>query len=172
MSVNISSKQFAKPDLVRRIDDILRECELEPRRLKLEITESVLMANTETAAALLSDIQARGIPLSIDDFGTGYSSLSYLHRFPLHTLKIDRSFVSRMGGEGGDGENLEIVRAIVSLACSLRIDVVAEGVETAEQLALLRSLGCKYGQGFFFSAPVDREAARSLLTREAREQAA
>jgi diguanylate cyclase (GGDEF)-like protein/PAS domain S-box-containing protein len=160
MSVNLSSKQFVQPDLLGQIKAVLHETGLAPRCLKLEITESVVMENIETAISLLQEIRALGIELSIDDFGTGYSSLSYLHRFPLSTLKIDRSFVMQMGVQD---ENTEIVRTIIMLASNLNMDVVAEGIETAEQLAALRWLECKYGQGYYFSRPVDARAATELV---------
>ena len=120
------------------------------------------MKDGEAAAAMLSQLRDLGIELCIDDFGTGYSSLSYLHKFPINILKVDRSFVSRVGATG---ENLEIVRAIVMLARSLGMEVVAEGVETAVQLAQMRAIGCEYGQGYFFSKPLDSEAATALLRR-------
>jgi EAL domain-containing protein (putative c-di-GMP-specific phosphodiesterase class I) len=169
ISVNLSSKQFSQPDLVAQVEQTLREMELDPRSLKLEITESVIMNNTESAAAVLLQLKALGIQLSIDDFGTGYSSLSYLHRFPLDTLKIDRSFVSRIGP---DGEHSEIVRAIITLARNLNMDVIAEGVETAEQSEQLRMLTCDYGQGYFFAKPLDSEAAAALIARESQCQCA
>lgn len=162
MSVNLSIKQFTQPSLPEQVGNILRETNLDPRSLKLEITESLMMENIETAIDMLKRLRALGIELSIDDFGTGYSSLSYLHRFPLSTLKIDRSFVSNMD-EGN--ENTEIVRTVVTLARSLGMQVVAEGVETEEQLALLRTLGCEYGQGYLFSRPIDAEAANALLSK-------
>jgi EAL domain-containing protein (putative c-di-GMP-specific phosphodiesterase class I) len=112
---------------------------------------------------MLSQLRSVGIQLYMDDFGTGYSSLSYLHRFPMDTLKIDRSFVNRMGV---DGENLEIVRAIVTLAHNLGMNVTAEGVETTEQLALLKALKCEYGQGYFFSKPVDSIQAEALIAAQ------
>src|SRR5581483_6075802 len=121
-----------------------------------ELTESVVMENIETAVSLLRQIRELGIELSIDDFGTGYSSLSYLHSFPLSTLKIDRSFVMQMGDQD---ENTEIVGTIVTLARTLRMEVIAEGVETLEQLDQLRALSCQYGQGYYFSRPVDSQAA-------------
>jgi EAL domain-containing protein (putative c-di-GMP-specific phosphodiesterase class I) len=121
------------------------------------------MEDGEAATTMLSQLKELGIELCIDDFGTGYSSLSYLHKFPIDTLKIDRSFVSRIGAAG---ENLEIVKAIVMLARSLGMDVVAEGVETPVQLAQLRGLGCEYGQGYLFSKPLDSEAATSFLRQE------
>ncbi len=161
MSVNLSSKQFSQPHLIDQIQQTLVETELDPRCLQLEITESVVMENAETAAAMLKQLRALGVRLSIDDFGTGYSSLSYLHRFPVSMLKIDRSFIGRMGA--GD-ENAEIVRTIITLASNLGMQVVAEGVETEAQLAHLRALGCAYGQGYLFSHPVDGEQAAALLS--------
>ena len=160
ISVNLSSRQLAQPDLVDRVKEILRETGLDPRRLRLEITESAVMGNPEAASRMLALLRELGIHLSIDDFGTGYSSLSYLHRFPVDTLKIDRSFVGRMCE--GD-ENAEIVRTIITLADNLGMAVVAEGVETAEQCARLRELRCEYAQGYLFSRPVDAETASSLL---------
>jgi EAL domain-containing protein (putative c-di-GMP-specific phosphodiesterase class I) len=120
------------------------------------------MEDGEAAVAMLLQLRDLGIGLCIDDFGTGYSSLSYLHRFPINILKVDRSFVSRIGEMG---ENLEIVRAIVMLARSLGMEVVAEGLETPVQLAQLRAIGCEYGQGYFFSRPLNSEAATALLRR-------
>lgn len=163
ISVNLSGKQFSQPDLSEQIKQILQETSLDPRTLKLEITESVIMENAESATIMLSQLQTLGVQLYMDDFGTGYSSLSYLHRFPIDILKIDRSFVSRMGV---DDENLEIVRTIMTLAHNLGMNVTAEGVETAEQLALLRALKCEYGQGYLFSKPVDGEAAGALIAPE------
>ncbi|MBD1898407.1 EAL domain-containing protein [Trichocoleus sp. DQ-A3] len=159
ISVNLSGRQFSKPNLVEQIQQILQETELPAPSLKLEITESVVMENAAAATASLEQLSNSGIQLSIDDFGTGYSSLSYLHRFPLNTLKIDRSFVSRMDA----GENSEIVKTIVTLAHHLGLDVIAEGVETAAQMEQLRSLRCEAGQGFFFSKPLDSESARALI---------
>src|SRR2546430_14116483 len=150
MSVNLSGKQIAQPDLVAQIRDIMEETHVEAKHLKLEITESAVMDNADMAARLLKRLKALGVHLSIDDFGTGYSSLSYLHRFPVNTLKIDRSFIGRMAK--GD-ENSEIVRTICTLANNLGMEVVGEGVETREQLELLRSLQCEYGQGYLLSPP-------------------
>lgn len=160
MSVNLSTKQFAQPDLIDSVRQILSETGLDPSGLKLEITESAVMDNSDTAAYMLTQLRELGIKLSIDDFGTGYSSLSYLHRFPVNTLKIDRSFVSRMCE--GD-ENAEIVRTIVTLATNLGMAVVAEGVETTEQHERLKELRCEYGQGYLFSMPVNAETALSLI---------
>jgi EAL domain-containing protein (putative c-di-GMP-specific phosphodiesterase class I) len=128
--------------------------------LKLEITESAIMGNLESVAVQLQGLCDLGLRLSIDDFGTGYSSLSYLHKLPLHTLKVDRSFAQEVSD---GGQNLEIVRAIVMLAHSLQMDVVAEGIETAAQRDLFRDLGCEYAQGFYFSRGVTSEAAYELL---------
>jgi diguanylate cyclase (GGDEF)-like protein/PAS domain S-box-containing protein len=151
VSVNLSVKQFNEPGLVENIAHLLEESNLPPRCLKLEITESVFSDNIEAAVKLLTQLRNLGVQLSIDDFGTGYSSLSYLQRFPIDTLKIDRSFVTQMME---NEENLAIVRTIVALAQNLGMDVVAEGVETEDQLRLLRKLECENGQGFLFSTPL------------------
>ena len=160
VSVNLSVKQFQQPDLVDQIAHVVRETGIEVERLKLEITESALMDKPAANAATLQALRAMGIALSLDDFGTGYSSLSYLHRFPLDTLKIDRSFVSRMDTEE---ESRNIIQTIITLAHQLHLDVVAEGVESAQQLQQLRALGCEYGQGYFFSQPFDAAAAHALI---------
>ncbi|MDQ3805237.1 MAG: EAL domain-containing protein [Acidobacteriota bacterium] len=160
MSVNLSSKQFSQNMLISEIANTLRETGVRPQSVKLEITESVVMENIETATEMLKQMRALGVQLAIDDFGTGYSSLSYLHRFPIDTLKIDRSFVTRMTE---NSENMEIVRTIVVLAQNLGMDVVAEGVETNEQLVLLQKLGCENGQGYFFSKPVDHQGAEKII---------
>jgi diguanylate cyclase (GGDEF)-like protein/PAS domain S-box-containing protein len=153
LSVNLSSRHFVQPDLYERIVEVLDDTGLAPAALQLEITESVLMENAHTIVPLLSRLRELGVELAIDDFGTGYSSLSYLSRLkPIHTLKIDRSFIS-MGGD--DHENSEIVRTIIMLAKNMGKVVVAEGIETAEQLARLRTLNCDYGQGYLFSRPQD-----------------
>ena len=151
VSVNLSVKQFNQPGLVENIANLLNEFKLPPRCLKLEITESVFSDNIEAAVGLLTQLRELGVQLSIDDFGTGYSSLSYLQRFPIDTLKIDRSFVMQMME---NEENLAIVRTIVALAQNLGMDVVAEGVETEDQLMLLRKLECENGQGYLFSTPL------------------
>ena len=166
MSVNLSPKQLGMPNLIEQIDEILAETGCAPSCLKLEITESALVENVKKANIVLGELKNRNIRLSIDDFGTGYSSLSYLHRFPLDTLKIDRSFVSRLGavenGDGG-GQPLQIVRAIVTLAHNLGLNAIAEGVETAEQLAQLRELDCELAQGYWFSKPLDSSAVTEML---------
>ncbi|HEY9663907.1 MAG TPA: EAL domain-containing protein, partial [Allocoleopsis sp.] len=160
MSVNLSGKQLAQPDAVARIQQILQATGLNPTALKLEITESSIMENAESATAKLQQLRAMGIQLSIDDFGTGYSSLSYLYQFPIDTLKIDRSFINAMDVEL---EKLELVRTIATLAWNLGLDVVAEGVETETQLAHLKSVGCQFAQGYFFSKPVNKETIEQLI---------
>ena len=160
ISVNLSGKQVTQPDLIKEINQVLQNTRLDARNLKLEITESVVIDNTESATAMLSQLRALDIDLQMDDFGTGYSSLSYLHRLPINTLKIDRSFISNIGIRG---ENLQIVRAIVTLAHSLNMNVTAEGIETVEKLAQLKALQCDYGQGYYFSQPLDSEAITVLL---------
>ncbi|MGB8509909.1 MAG: EAL domain-containing protein [Pyrinomonadaceae bacterium] len=161
MSVNLSSKQFNQPNLIEQVSLILQKTKLDPRCLKLEITESAVMENIDKTTEMLGQLRELGVQLSIDDFGTGYSSLSYLHRFPIDTLKIDRSFVTRMVD---NSENIEIVRTIVMLAQVLGMDVVAEGVETKEQLALLRKLGCENGQGYYFSRPTTVSEAEKIIS--------
>ncbi|MBV8856892.1 MAG: EAL domain-containing protein [Acidobacteria bacterium] len=163
VSVNLSSRQFSQADLIEQVAGALRESGLRPGSLKLEITESMVMENIDTAIDMLMQLRGLGVQLAIDDFGTGYSSLSYLHRFPIDTLKIDRSFVTQMTD---NSENAEIVRTIVTLARSLDMAVVAEGVETADQLRQLGDLGCDFGQGYLFSRPVGAGAAAELLADE------
>ena len=160
ISVNLSGKQFKKPDLVESIKQILFQTELPAEALRLEITESVIMEDAESATAMLRQLRSIGVQLSIDDFGTGYSSLSYLHRFPVNILKIDRSFVSRMTI---DEEALGIVETVVTLAAKLKMNVVAEGIETPAQAAKLRSFNCDYGQGYLFSKPLPAATAMMML---------
>ena len=160
VSVNISGKQLSRPDLVDEIKAALKETGIDPSTLKLEITESVIMENAEYAVEMLLQLRALNVQLNVDDFGTGYSSLSYLHRFPVNTLKIDRSFVSRIDAKS---ENSEIIGTILTLAKNLGMSVIAEGVETDEQLQRLYSLGCLEGQGFLFSVPLDGESVAKLL---------
>ncbi len=161
ISVNLSGKQFAQSDLIEQVKNIITETRLNPRGLKLEITETVVMENIEMATQMLQQLRDLGVQLSIDDFGTGYSSLSYLHRFPIDTLKVDKSFVMAMVD---NNENIEIVRTIIMLAQNLGMDVIAEGIETKEQLALLRKLKCEKGQGYYFSKPLEKAAAENLLS--------
>ncbi|MDJ0846188.1 MAG: GGDEF domain-containing phosphodiesterase, partial [Crocosphaera sp.] len=166
MSVNLSGRQFSQPNLVKQIKGILDAAGIEGDRLKLEITESMMMNNVEEAITLLNRLKELGLRLSIDDFGTGYSSLSYLHRFPVDTLKVDKSFVGRME-EGEDSHKyIQIVRTIISLGHNLSLDVIAEGIETDKQRKILESLSCEYGQGYFFSRPLSYDNAEALLTDE------
>ena len=160
INVNLSCKQVSQADLVERVDLVLRETGLEAHSLKLEITESGIMENADSAAVVFSQLKDLGVKLHIDDFGTGYSSLSYLHSFPVDTLKIDRSFIGRMRVEV---KNLEIVRTIIQLAHNLHMEVTAEGVETVEQLDQLKRLECEYGQGYFFSKPMNAQSAGALI---------
>lgn len=159
VSINLSVKQFTQPHLVEQVAVALHKAGLDPSSLKLEITESMLM-NADSAIQMLSQLNALGVGISIDDFGTGYSSLSYLHRLPISNLKIDRSFVNSMSG---NRESFEIVRTIITLAQSLNLTIVAEGIETNDQLEVLQSLNCEYGQGHFFSKALTVEWAASLL---------
>jgi diguanylate cyclase (GGDEF)-like protein len=159
MSVNLSCKQFMQPTIVGQVLETLEETGLDPASLKIEITESVMMERGDSAMKVFEQLSASGIELSLDDFGTGYSSLSYIHRFPVTTLKIDQSFIKRIGG----GSNGEIVRTVVSLARNLGLEVVAEGIENVMQLDELRALGCEQGQGYFFSEPVNEDSATELI---------
>lgn len=161
VGVNLSPRQFAQPDLVERVSAILTETGAQPEQLRLEITETMTMDDAEYAADVLKRLRALGIQLSMDDFGTGFSCLSYLHRFPLQVLKIDRSFIARMET---NMESLQIVKTIVMLARSLGMEVVAEGAENAEEIARLRSLGCTFCQGNYFSPPLTAEEIDDLLT--------
>jgi diguanylate cyclase (GGDEF)-like protein/PAS domain S-box-containing protein len=160
MSINITPKEFAQPDLASGIGVILKQVGLEPRCLQLEITETISMGDAEKAGRVFAELKALGVAISIDDFGTGYSSLSRLHRFPVDSLKIDRAFISNMES---DTESCEIVRLIVTLAHSLGLKVVAEGTETIEQVDHLKQLGCEMAQGYFFSKPADHNVISELL---------
>ncbi len=160
ISVNLAGRQFAQPDLVQQIEAVLAETGLTTGSLKLEVTETVLMEHAEAATAVLTSLRALGVELLMDDFGTGYSSLSYLHRFPLDTLKIDASFVRRMDS---DPKAAEIVQTIVTLARTLDMNVIAEGVENAAQLAQLRALQVDYGQGYHFGRPLAADAAEAMI---------
>lgn len=151
MSVNLSVRQFACPNLVEDIDQVLLETAIDPNYLKMEITESAIMDNAQTAITVLEQLRSRHIQISIDDFGTGYSSLGYLHRFPVDNLKIDRSFVSQIQS---DQRKYQVVDMIVSLSKQLQLSIIAEGIETTEQLQWLQNVGCEYGQGYLFSKPL------------------
>lgn len=160
ISVNLSIKQLEEANLLEKIDEILAQTNLAGENLKLELTESMLMKNGEEFIYLLSLLKARGIQMSIDDFGTGYSSLSYLHKFPVQNLKVDRSFVSRIGEQGN---NKQIIETIVTLAHQLGMKAIAEGVETPQQLNQLVALKCDEAQGYLFSKPLEREAAEAFI---------
>ncbi len=160
ISVNLSSRLFSQPNLIQYIQKILQQTKLDASTLRLEITESAIMNHPQHTATILQQLRDLRIKLSLDDFGTGYSSLSYLHRFPINTLKIDQSFVHQIDQKA---EQLAIVRAIVTLASNLGMDVVAEGVETTQQLSQLKNLQCEYGQGFLFSEPLNSEMASLLI---------
>jgi len=160
VSVNLSGMQLWHPLLLQFLDDLLRSLCLSGSYLKLEITESILMQNSAAAIALLEQFKQRQIQLSMDDFGTGYSSFSYLQRLPIDTLKLDRSFVDNIEGNGKD---FDIAKAIINLAHSLGLDVIAEGIETPQQRDILRSLSCEYGQGYLFSRPLDGQGVIDFM---------
>ncbi|MBD2257588.1 EAL domain-containing protein [Pseudanabaena sp. FACHB-2040] len=168
MGVNLSVKQFASANLIQDLDGILTNTGLDSSRLRLEITESALIDNPETAEAILGAIKARGVQLCIDDFGTGYSSLSVVHRFPVHILKIDRSFVSRMEE---DSRGVAMVQAILALAQSLGMVAIAEGVETVDQMNLLQTLNCPYAQGYWFAKPLPAAEAEALILKTCKHDA-
>jgi diguanylate cyclase (GGDEF)-like protein len=153
MSINLSLRQIQHSDIVADVRDALEEAGLEPERLTLEITESVLMDDTELAVSRLRDLKALGVTLALDDFGTGYSSLSYLSRFPVDILKMDRSFLS----DGSTPESHTLANAVVGLGATLALEVVAEGIEEIAQAETLRELGCDLGQGFLFARPLEAE---------------
>jgi EAL domain-containing protein (putative c-di-GMP-specific phosphodiesterase class I) len=159
MTVNISSVQFREKHFVESVMNTLTEIGLEPHDLELELTESIVMENAEATIATLHALQERGVRLAIDDFGTGYSSLSYLKRFPIHTLKIDRSFVKDLDK---DPESAAIGKSIIALAHNLNLKVVAEGVETEQEMAFLQDSGCDYMQGFLFHRPEPAEGLTQI----------
>jgi diguanylate cyclase (GGDEF)-like protein len=161
MSVNLSARQFAQPDLIQQIDRILEKTQLNPELLKLEITESAIMDNSASAAIVLQKLRERQIQICIDDFGTGYSSLSYLHSFPVDILKIDKSFVSPTGGQSSTRGLLPIM---MNIAQTMGMHVVAEGIETQQQLEHLKALSCDFGQGYLFARPLEADKAIALVT--------
>ncbi|MGF1568303.1 MAG: putative bifunctional diguanylate cyclase/phosphodiesterase [Nodosilinea sp.] len=162
MSFNISARQFSQPDMVFRIQDVLNRYQLQPTSIKLEITESILLETVQTVTERLEQLRAIGVQLSLDDFGTGYSSLQYLNDLPVDTLKIDRSFVQSLQKHDG-----KIIQAIIGLAQNLGMIVIAEGIETEEQLAHLKTLNCDQGQGYLFSRPLSKAAAENILSNTA-----
>jgi diguanylate cyclase (GGDEF)-like protein len=159
INVNLSARQCLQPELVTQVARILAETGLPAERLKLEITEGVVLESSESVVGVLHALRDLGVQLGLDDFGTGYSALSYLRHFPFQTIKIDRSFVDGMQADGSS----EIIKAIVSLADGLQMDVTAEGIETAEQVRDLRDLACQYGQGYFFFKPLAKDDAHAVL---------
>lgn len=165
VSVNLSASQFRQQGLVDSIREALDAAGLQPRFLEVELTESAVMSDPEESIAILEQLSTMGVLVSVDDFGTGYSSMSYLRRFPIDKLKIDRVFISEIVNRP---EDASIVRAIVSLAHSLRLKVVAEGVETASQLAFLKAVGCDEYQGYHFSRPLPAAGFEELI-RECRD---
>lgn len=162
VSVNLSVQQFAQSSLICQIDRILAETKLNPQCLKLEITETAIMEYQDVARETLQQLRDRKICLSIDDFGTGYSSLGYLHKLPVDYLKIDRSFVAPLAD---NPDNLGLIPAIMTIADTMGMEVIAEGIETESQLTALRNLNCQYAQGYYFSKPVDAQSAIALLTK-------
>ncbi len=160
VSVNISANQFAVPNMVERFKQVSMETSVDVSKIQLEITESVLMEDADSSKKMLQDLKNYGFQLVLDDFGTGYSSLSYLHQFPIDKLKIDRSFTHAMLN---DQDSLEIVRAISGLSHNMDIGIVAEGIETMEQLALYRDLDCHYGQGYLISKPLPEEDLYDII---------
>lgn len=166
MSVNLSVRQFACPTLLADIDRVLSETAINPGYLKLEITESAIMDNAEMAIALTKELRSRQIQISIDDFGTGYCSLGYLHHFPVDTLKIDRSFVNQI--QGGN-RNYQVVNTIIALSNQLELAVIAEGIETTQQLEWLQQLGCQFGQGYLFSKPLPAAEIESIYLTKSSE---
>lgn len=158
LSVNLSVRQLEDPYLIDKLDEVINLTKVDSYKLNFELTESALMDNTALIQDVLKQFKSRNIHLSIDDFGTGYSCLSYLHQFPVDSLKIDRSFVNR--------ESLEIAKIIITLANSLGMSVVAEGIETEEQRSRLQALGCNYGQGYLFSKPLSGKDIEILLRQQ------
>jgi EAL domain-containing protein (putative c-di-GMP-specific phosphodiesterase class I) len=163
VSVNLSSRQFRQPELDQQIKRLLDETGLAPGSLKLEITERTIIEDTEATASLLARLKALGVHLEIDDFGTGYSALSYLQRLELDALKIDQSFVRRLGAVGS---HMAIVQTIIALGQQLGLQILAEGVETQDQLARLQALGCQSGQGYLFGKPMASEALTPQLAAQ------
>jgi diguanylate cyclase (GGDEF)-like protein len=162
VSVNVSAKQLDRPEFVDEVQEVIQEIGVDPHGLKLEMTESVLMENSDHIRLVFDRLHALGLRIALDDFGTGYSSLNYLQHFSLNSLKVDRSFIHALKGP----ESGEIVRTIIRLGHTLGMDVVAEGIESAQQIEQLRSFGCRYGQGYFFCRPLDAATASAVLRGE------
>src|SRR6202023_3995828 len=162
MSVNITSKEFAHPNLAKGIGQTLEQTGLDAKNVQLEITETIAMGDPEKAASVLSELKVLGVRLSVDDFGTGYSSLSRLQQFPVDSLKIDRAFISQMDS---DAESHKIVQVIIMLAQTMGLTTVAEGVETEEHVNQLKALDCGFAQGYYFSKPADQRVISDLLLK-------
>jgi EAL domain-containing protein (putative c-di-GMP-specific phosphodiesterase class I) len=160
MAVNVSSVEFRNDEFLESVGTILKETRLEPCYLELELTESVLMQHAEFSVPLLQKLKAMGLRLAIDDFGTGYSSLSYLRQFPIDTLKVDQSFIHEINA---DTDEATIISAVINMGCRMKHRVIAEGVETAEQLAFLRAHGCDEAQGYYFAQPMPATETAKLL---------
>ncbi len=167
VSVNLSGRQLMEPDLVPRISQIIQAAELDPGNLQLEISEAALMERADANAVTIGTLRELGVRVQIDDFGTGTSSLAYLKRFHVSTLKIDGSFIRQMDGAA---EQPALIQAVITLARDLEIDVVAEGIETAEQSKRLQSLQCGQGQGYHYSRPLAPNAVAEILAKEGRER--
>jgi EAL domain-containing protein (putative c-di-GMP-specific phosphodiesterase class I) len=161
LNVNLCPRHYTDPKLILELREVLRRSKLDPGLLRLEITESALMDNTEAVSNTLSQVRDMNVQLHMDDFGTGYSSLSYLNRFPIDSIKIDRSFVGRLGM---CEETWKIVQAIVSLGRNLGMELIAEGIENIAQLRLLQTLKCEFGQGYYFAKPVEPESIEDMLS--------
>jgi diguanylate cyclase (GGDEF)-like protein/PAS domain S-box-containing protein len=161
MSVNLSGVQLTQREFVKQVEQTINESGVNPANLVLEITESMIMEENQLAARTISELRALGVRVHLDDFGTGYSALSYLQRYPIDILKIDRSFITKING---NGENVEIIKAILNLARDLNMKVIAEGIETESQFDILKDLNCEFGQGYFFARPMDNDMIDSLLT--------
>ena len=168
VSVNLSGKQLVHPDLVDQIENAIQQSSICSSHLKLEVTESDIINDTETAAAVLQDIKQLGVGTQMDDFGTGYSSLSYLHQFPFDVIKIDRSFVM---GMTQDKSKVSLIKTIILMAKELKKKVIAEGIETLEEMEILRELGCEYGQGFYISPAISAEDATTFLKKSLEHKA-
>jgi EAL domain-containing protein (putative c-di-GMP-specific phosphodiesterase class I) len=162
LSVNVSAKQFRQADFAEQVEGTIHRHGISPSRLKIELTESMLVEDVENTIATMNTLKALGVQFSLDDFGTGYSSLQYLKRLPLDQLKIDQSFVRDIAKDDNDKA---IVRTIIAMANSLNLDIIAEGVETEEQRRLLQSKGCRHFQGYLFSRPVPIEEFESILKK-------
>ena len=169
MAVNVSPVQLRQPNFLGLIDEAIRQTGSDPAQLEIEITESVAVGGIDPIIKLLEEIRARGVSVALDDFGTGYSSLSCVHRYPINSVKIDRSFVMHMDA---NENHRAVVKAIVALAHALQMNLVAEGVETREHANILRELQCEMAQGYFFSKPLPASGAEAYLVAESQKRLA